>query len=461
MSSPLYYTNTWDDVNAYFTMGKGLFGGKVIYRDLFDHKGPLVYFLFGIGSLISNKSFFGVYILEVVSLAVSLYFLHKIVTLYSGSRYSWLSILIYPAFLLNDKIFVHGGSVEEFMVPFLMIGFFCLLRYFKRKVLDFKASVCLGICGAAILMMKFNVAVVFIPLLITAFVRLLLNKQYKNFLWNVCGYIAGLIIVFLPFYVYFLSTNSLYDFYSGYIAFNRLYADMHFSLRTMYILIRTTLCVFNHNYLMSIMISVGLVFFILSDKYFDLLEKISLLMSFALLLCMLFASGRYYSYTYIPITVYIVFGIIMLLDSVSPLTWIKAPHGLVLLCCLIIPVNTNIWWNSRLSHEPVVVKYARIINEEKNPTLLNYHSMDSGVQNIAGLLPNNKYFYVPNISYNVFPAILDEQDAIINSSAVMFVVCRGMDSMDTNTVEALLRNYFVVDSSFEREMQYTLLKRKP
>ena len=37
-SSPLYPFNDWVDANAFFTMGKGLFNGKVLYKDLFEQK---------------------------------------------------------------------------------------------------------------------------------------------------------------------------------------------------------------------------------------------------------------------------------------------------------------------------------------------------------------------------------------------------------------------------------------
>jgi len=73
MSSPFYYTNPWVDVNIYFSIGKGLFNGKVMYADLFDNKGPLTYFIYGIGYLISNKSFLGIYFLESIALTIALY----------------------------------------------------------------------------------------------------------------------------------------------------------------------------------------------------------------------------------------------------------------------------------------------------------------------------------------------------------------------------------------------------
>ena len=37
-NSPLYPYNDWVDGNAFFTMGKGMFNGKVPYKDLFEQK---------------------------------------------------------------------------------------------------------------------------------------------------------------------------------------------------------------------------------------------------------------------------------------------------------------------------------------------------------------------------------------------------------------------------------------
>ena len=57
-NSPLYPYNDWVDGNAFFTMGKGMFNGKVPYKDLFEQKGPLLYLIYGIGYLISHDTFF-------------------------------------------------------------------------------------------------------------------------------------------------------------------------------------------------------------------------------------------------------------------------------------------------------------------------------------------------------------------------------------------------------------------
>jgi len=72
-SSPLYPFNNWADANISFTMGKGMMNGKVLYRDLFDHKGPYMYLLFGLGYLISNTSFLGIFIFQIISFSIFLF----------------------------------------------------------------------------------------------------------------------------------------------------------------------------------------------------------------------------------------------------------------------------------------------------------------------------------------------------------------------------------------------------
>ena len=65
-SSFLYPLNNWDDANSYFSMGKALFNGKMLYRDVFDQKGMYLYFLYGLSYLISHTTFIGVFVLEII-----------------------------------------------------------------------------------------------------------------------------------------------------------------------------------------------------------------------------------------------------------------------------------------------------------------------------------------------------------------------------------------------------------
>ncbi len=121
-SSSLYATNFWTDTNIYFTIGRGLKAGLMPYRDLFDHKGPLLFLLYGLAAIISKTDFSGVFLLEVLSLAA---FLFIAFDLASRKRAGWFALAAPPlaAFLAcHCRAFTQGGSAEEFCLPFLLLG---------------------------------------------------------------------------------------------------------------------------------------------------------------------------------------------------------------------------------------------------------------------------------------------------------------------------------------------------
>ena len=72
-SSPFYPTNDWVDANCYMTVGRAMIEGKIPYRDLFEHKGPIIYILHAVGALISDSSFFGIFLIEAASCIWFLY----------------------------------------------------------------------------------------------------------------------------------------------------------------------------------------------------------------------------------------------------------------------------------------------------------------------------------------------------------------------------------------------------
>ena len=87
-SSPLYPMNDWVDVHCFFTMGRSIWDGLVPYRDLYEQKGPVLYFLYALAALISSRSFIGVFLIEVLCYSMFLYFSGRIAQLYLTNQ--WL-----------------------------------------------------------------------------------------------------------------------------------------------------------------------------------------------------------------------------------------------------------------------------------------------------------------------------------------------------------------------------------
>ena len=66
----LYPFNGWDDFNSFYTMARGWANGLIPYRDLFDHKGPILFLIQALGLLI-NKNV-GIFILQILNLFVTI-----------------------------------------------------------------------------------------------------------------------------------------------------------------------------------------------------------------------------------------------------------------------------------------------------------------------------------------------------------------------------------------------------
>ena len=77
-SSPIYEFNYSGDNNNYMTVGKAMMHGFVPYKDVFEQKGPFVYLLYGLASLISFHTFLGSAIFEIAILFAILWLTFKI-----------------------------------------------------------------------------------------------------------------------------------------------------------------------------------------------------------------------------------------------------------------------------------------------------------------------------------------------------------------------------------------------
>ena len=70
MSSPLYPINIWGDANCLMTVGRAMKAGAVVYRDIYEQKGPTLYLAHMLAACISDSSFFGVYLMEAACMTV-------------------------------------------------------------------------------------------------------------------------------------------------------------------------------------------------------------------------------------------------------------------------------------------------------------------------------------------------------------------------------------------------------
>jgi hypothetical protein len=84
------------DSTVFKYMGQALAEGKVIYRDLFDNKGPILYFINAIPFFLGGDYFtrFPLFLLQLIGLSASMWFMYRTARLFAGGFWSLISLLV-------------------------------------------------------------------------------------------------------------------------------------------------------------------------------------------------------------------------------------------------------------------------------------------------------------------------------------------------------------------------------
>lgn len=219
-NSFLYPLNDWVDANAFFTVGKGMMNGVVPYKDLFEQKGILLYLIYGIGYLISHKTFHGVFLIEVIFFSSFLYYLYKIVEMFLNKKYSFIILPIVSLFITTSFSFTHGGACEEFCLVGFAITLYYFLRHFKVKEVSNKELILNGFIAGCILLIKYTLLGFWFGFMMFIFFDLVRKKEYKKAIISCLWFLLGMSLPIIISLGYFIVTGSLKDFIECYFTIN-------------------------------------------------------------------------------------------------------------------------------------------------------------------------------------------------------------------------------------------------
>ena len=422
-SSFLYPFNDWGDANAFFTMGKGLMNGLIVFKDLFEQKGPLLYLIYGISYLISNTSFLGVFILEVLSSTIFLYITSKIINLYLEEKYNYLILPLYAFLIFTSISFRHGGSCEEFCFPFLSLTLYELLKYLKEDYISYKRIYLVGILAGLIFLIKYTLLGINFAFMLYLFLSLIIKKDYKKALISPCIYLLGMFTPIIPWLIYFGINHALKDFLNVYLLINLFsYTETKTNL-----FIKLFMCFYNflRNILANklvVLAFLSLIFPIVSKKVSNK-EKIALLITLIFAILFIYIGGIYLIYYCLPIFIFLIFSLIYLVSFIKPKESIKKyTLYFIILIILTFVVSPNTYLLKEKKEDLVQYKFRDIIMKSKNPTILNYGELDMGFYTVTGIIPNTKYFEKLNFKYDKYPQNVDALNKYIKNKEIKYVI---------------------------------------
>jgi hypothetical protein len=462
-------------------MGKGMMRGKVLYRDLFDRRGPLFYFLYGLTYFISNTTFLGVFILEVISFSVFLYFSYKIIVLFLEKKYALLALPVITGAVLNLKSFAQGGSPEEFVLPLITISLFFLLKYYKEvfpKPVPHSWVFINGLIAGCALWIKFSLLGFWFGWMASLLIVMLIKNGIIQGLKASLIFLVGMLTATLPWVIYFGLSHAIPVWIDVYFLTNlTAYSDtvsLVNLLRNGFFgflrpLVRTP--IFSGVTYFGLLIIVVYKNFLVNN-----FEKISLITCFAFLVLSVYSGGReyiYYSFVFSPFIVFSLIFILKAIDDSFKLLQRKTIISIIGVLTLIIAVSYTLIFNHNTymlnveKEDLVQFQYADIIKEIENPSLLTYSRLDLGFYTTANIVPNVRFFQDTNINKLKNPFFIEEQNRYLKEKLVDFIVTAVPMSQCTEKLDVpyLYENYSLLENEIQMyegiDYCYLLFKKKP
>jgi hypothetical protein len=208
------------DSGVFLYVGWRLINGDIPYKDVWDHKPPLIYFLNALGLTLTPDSLWGVWAIQFLFIFLAIFWVYKTLDKEFGIIPAIASIIILTSGLLN--VMEEGNVTEEYALVFQSL---CLWLFTKAKDNNYpyRNSFWIGLCGGLAFYFKQTTIGVWL-----AYGVLLTLIRFRQRKWPVRDFLyltAGWLIPVIVFVIYFYFNGALRDFWEQAFAYNFLYIN--------------------------------------------------------------------------------------------------------------------------------------------------------------------------------------------------------------------------------------------
>ena len=408
--SPLYPTNVWVDANCLLTVGRVMKAGGILYRDIYEQKGPTLYLLHMLAAYLSDSSFLGVYLLEVVSFAATLFMACLIAMRTAPIWAAWADTALVGACVLAGKSFSRGASAEEFCMPFLMAAIYMAFRTYgeKKGPMDAKSLFICGVMAGFVATIKFTVLGLFVGLCAAVGVLALREGGLRRAVKSAVVFLAGMLLPVAAWCAYFAAHGALADFYTAYVHNNIfLYTD---ETRTIADVLRDIWAMIRGNFLWVLLAGIGKFAFLL-DKWESVQLKCAVMAMGAGAFASVFLLGRTWFYSPMALAVF-AFAWTPSFDERDnkrlrgKLRALGAAASCVLALVVAVWMSPNAFLRGVPYDALAQARLAKFVHP--GATVLQYSHLDDGLYLASGRLPEERYFCRLNVNLPEMDEALDE-----------------------------------------------------
>ena len=407
--SPLYPLNIWGDANCLLTVGRVMKSGGVLYRDIYEQKGPLLYLIQALAACISDTSFWGVYLLEIPALTAALYAAYRLLRLRAGACFSLGAAAVWGTLTVTGGAFMRGDSAEEFCLPLLTAALALAYAEYGRRAKPMRAKrllVC-GVLAGCVAAIKYTLLGAMVGLCAVEGVLALKEGGVKRVAQSAGVFLAGMAVPILPWALYFAANGALSDAYTAYLYNNIfLYSGEAASWGQK---LRELARYVAQNALWAVPAALGLISLALDRGETAAVRGCVIAMA-ACQFAAVFLVGRVWAYSLLALAAFGVVGCMQLHRALKKIGRPRAEKALTAAACAASLLwayfaTPNAFLRGQKLDELAQGRLAAVV--EDGATLLQYSHLDDGLYLAAHTLPQEKYFVRLNVQSGEMREALD------------------------------------------------------
>jgi hypothetical protein len=209
------------DQGVYTYIAEHMLQGQIPYRDLWDHKGPLIYLIYALGLLIHPV--YGIWLVGLVALCQAVFLSYRLVQEVFESNTALLVTALWLASLL--AVIDGGGTVEFFNLPFQFAALLAVQRLFQTG--RTKYAILIGAGTGLSFLLRPNGIAIGIAIVIFLVYRVLTQRDsFSRWAQPALWMSAGGLLVLLPVFIWLSVNGALDEFFDIVFRYNALYSQM-------------------------------------------------------------------------------------------------------------------------------------------------------------------------------------------------------------------------------------------
>ena len=400
----IYPLQPHDDANVFMSIGKSMLSGKLLYTEVHDHKGPVLYFLHEWAAVLSSRTFFGIYLLEVLCCFGFLVYSYRMMCMFAEHSICMVTICLVGVLTYSSDFMFYGDMVEELSLPVLSCILYKTLRYAKHGQLPNRwEALFIGAGVAAVFWMKYTVLFMCFGSL-AAILILAVKRNHLCGVMSCLGWMTvGAAALTTPVMTYFIVHGNIQSMYQSYFIFN----ICSYANRAAEVLWLPPLKVAGWLVLISVV----------------LMARISRDVKVTIALCwgaelLTFVLIKVYLYYFLTIYIFAPF-IIYIIRKIKSRILI---HVIAIILIVIATMtNFNLMTLINGKFPTAVLPMAKIINADNDPDkqVLTINSYDTGIYTLTDCLPPIKYFVTPNVYVK---ELVDEQTDYLTTCKAKYLI---------------------------------------